>query len=447
MNITKENIDSLNAVVKVKVGPEDYKAKVDSALKEYTKKVTMPGFRPGKVPVGMIKKMYGKSILADELNKILNDSLHKYIQDNNIEILGNPLPARNEEVKIDWDAQSEFEFNYDLGLAPQFDLDLSRKEKISYYTVKIDDELVNKYVTDLSRRYGKLMNPEVSEEKDWLTGDMVELDVNGEILPGGIFKSLSLFTERVKGKDLKEALRGKKAEEKIVLKADFFSDKDDSEYFSKVLGISEEKLRSTSFAFTIKTINRMDAAPVDQELFDKVYGPGNVNSEDEFRGKIREELGRMFSNDSDQKFRAQVKKTLLGKLNLSLPDSFLKRWIMAVNDKPISEEQVDKEYDGYSEQLRWQLIENRILKEQQVKITNEEVQEYVKQLVLHEFNKMGRGDASEEEISGVVRSVLSKEDEVKKIYDQMYDQRLLAIYKQIFTLDEKELPYDEFVKQ
>jgi trigger factor len=447
MNITKENIDSLNAVVKVKVGPEDYKAKVDSALKEYTKKVTMPGFRPGKVPVGMIRKMYGKTILADELNKILNDSLHKYIQDNNIEILGNPLPSQSEELKIDLDAQNEYEFNYDLGLAPQFDLDLSKKEKVPYYVVKVDDELVNKYVTDLSRRYGKLMNPELSEEKDWLTGDMVELDANGEILPGGVFKSTSLFTERLKGSELKEALKGKKAEEKIILKPDFFSDKEDAEYFSKILGITDEKLKSTSFAFTIKTINRMEAAPVNQELFDKVYGPGNVNSEDEFRGKIREELSRMFSNDSDQKFRGQVKKALLGKLNLSLPDSFLKRWIMAVNDKPISEDQVDKEYGTYSEQLRWQLIENRILKEQQVKITNEEVQDYVKQLVLHEFNKMGRGDAPDEEVNGVVRNVLSKEDEVKKIYDQMYDQRLLAIYKQIFTLDEKELPYEEFVKQ
>lgn len=447
MNITQEKIDPLHAVVKVKLAPEDYQAQVELAIKDYTKRVTMPGFRPGKVPVGMVKKMYGKSILADELNKILNDTVHKYIRDNNIEILGNPLPAVDEQVKIDWENQKEFEFSYDIGLAPQFDLSLGKSDKVPFYTVKIDEELVGKYIDDLSRRYGKLINPEISEEKDWLTADLVEVDETGEVMPGGLFKSSSLFTERLKNDGLRKKLAGLKPEEKIEISAVELSDDEDAAYLAQLLQSDPATLRTKRLRVTIKNINRLTPAELNQDLFEKIYGPGVVNSVEEFRARVREELSRMFVNDSDSKFRNTVRKMLLGKLDLALPDVFLKRWIRAVNEKPLTEEQVEEEYPTYAEQLKWQLIENKILKDHDIKVSADEATAFVAELVKNEYAKMGRADVEEKELATVAANILAKEEEARKIYNQIYDGRLLTLYKEKLTLEPKEVPYEEFQKQ
>ena len=206
MDITKENIDELNAVVKLKLTPVDYQHKVDSALKDVQRKANMPGFRSGKVPVQLVKKMYGKSIMADELNKILNDSLYKYIAENNIEILGNPIPSKDENVNIDWENQKEFEFKYDLGLSPQFNVEISAKDKFTYYKIKADDKLIDKYVDDIAKRYGKIVHPETSIKDDLMNGDLVELAADGTILAGGIFKTVSAFTEKLKGENIKKLL-------------------------------------------------------------------------------------------------------------------------------------------------------------------------------------------------------------------------------------------------
>lgn len=446
MNITQEKIDSLHAVVKVKLAPEDYQAQVDTALKDYTRKVTMPGFRPGKVPVGMVRKMYGKSILADELNKILNDSVHKYIRDNNIEILGNPLPSVDEQVNIDWDNQKEFEFKYDIGLAPQFELSLSKADKVPFYTVKVDEELVGKYVDDLSRRYGKLINPETSETRDWLTADLVEIDAKGEVVAGGLFKSASIFTERIKGELLKGKFTGLKVDDKTDLSPEIWNEEEDKAYFAQLLQTSPEKLKDTAIRVTVKNINRLTPAELNQDLFDKIYGPGEVKSVEEFRERVRGELARMFVNDSDAKFRNLVRQMLLGKLDLALPDVFLKRWIRAVNDKPISEEQVESEYPTYAEQLKWQLVENKILKENDIRIAQEEVLDFVKNLVKGEYSRMGRTEVDEAELTNIANGILSKEEEGRKIYNQMYDLRLMALFKEKLTLEPKEVPYEEFTK-
>ncbi len=444
MNISKEQIDELNALVKVKLGPEDYEARVEGTLKDYSKKVSMPGFRPGKVPMGMVKKMYGKSVLADELNKILNDSLYKYLKDENLEILGNPLPS-DTESPLDFENQKEFEFIYEIGLAPRFDVSLSEKDKFTYYTVRIDETLVDKYVQDLSRRYGKLVNPEVSAAGDWLTGDLTELDAAGEILAGGVFKQVSVFTERLKGEKLKNLLQGKKAEEKLMLSPEIWEENEDLDYFMKISGQESDAGKTKSYALSLKSINRMEGAEINQELFDKIYGENRVNSVEEFRARVRQDLERMFAGDSDTKFRNEVRKTLLNRLSLSLPDKFLKRWIISINEKPITPQQVEEEYPTYSDQLKWQLIENKILKENEIKISSDEAIEYVKELVRAEYMKMGRTDVSDNELAEVSKRVLEKEEEAKKIFDQLYDRRLLQLYKEKCTLEPKEVSYEEFV--
>ncbi|HEX8515538.1 MAG TPA: trigger factor [Bacteroidia bacterium] len=443
MNITQENIDELNAVLKVKVTAEDYLPKVEGALKNYQKKATIPGFRPGKVPTGVIKKMYGKSVMVEEINKLLSDSLYKYINENKLEILGNPLPKADDKTVIDWDNQKEFEFMYEMGLAPKFEVELSPKEKFTYQTVKIDDDLVSKYVSDIAKRYGKVEQVDAAAEGDLLNGDFVELDANGEILAGGIFKTSSVFLDRVKP-EAKKAFIGLKVGDKTVVNAqDLTANPVD---LAAMLGI--EKAEAESFTsklqFTVKGVSRLAASEINQELFDKIYGPGNVNSEEEFRAKIREELSGMFVNDSERKFYNDVVDRLMSKVNFNLPSDFLKRWIVAVNEKPVTPEQVDTEFDGYAKGLKWQLIENKIIKDNNISVTNEEVMDHTKNLILAQFGKMQQMPMSDEDLANTAKRVLGNEEEAKKIYEQVYGQKVMTLFKTKFTLENKEVAYDEF---
>jgi trigger factor len=445
MNIIQENIDELNAVLKVKVEANDYLPKVETALKNYQKKANVPGFRPGKVPTGMIRKMYGKSIMVDEINKLLNDSLYQYLNENKIEVLGNPLPKK--DMVIDWDNQKDFEFLYEMGLAPKFSVELSPKDKFTYQTVKIDDELVNKYVSDIAKRYGKVENVEVSEDGDLLNGDFVELDANGEILPGGIFKTGSLFLDRVKDAETKKALIGLKKDDKVVLEARKLSE--NAGDLAALLGIDKDAAETitSKVQFTVKGISRLAAAEINQEFFNKIYGEGNVNSEDEFRTKIREELANMFVNDSERKFYNDVVEHLMNKVNINLPNEFLKRWIVAANDKPVTMEQVESEFEGYSKGLKWQLIENKIIRDNNIQVTNEEVVAHTKELILEQFGKYNPSPMSEDELNETVKRVLSNQEEAKKLYEKLYGQKVMELFKSKFTLENKEVPYDDFFKK
>jgi trigger factor len=441
MNITQENIDELNAILKVKVVAEDYLPKVEGALKTYQKKANIPGFRPGKVPTGMIKKMYGKSIMVDEINKLLNDSLYNYINENKLDVLGNPLPKADSDV--DFDNQKDFEFIYEMGLAPKFNLELSAKDKFTYTTVKIDDDLVNKYTTDIAKRYGKVEQVEVSAEGDLLNGDFVELDANGEILAGGIFKTSSVFTDRLKD-ETKKAFIGLKKDDKVVVDAQKISE--NATDLAAMLGVDKAvaETLTSKFQFTVKGISRLAASEINQEMFDKIYGPGTVNSEEEFKAKIREELSAMFVNDSERKFYNDVVDYLMNKVNFNLPTEFLKRWIVAVNEKPVTLDQVDAEFDNYAKGLKWQLIENKIIKENNIAVTNEEVIEHTKNLILQQFGKMAQSPMSDADLEDTAKRVLANQEEAKKLYEQVYGQKVMTLFKTTFTLENKEVAYDDF---
>ncbi len=445
MNIIQENIDELNAVLKVKVVANDYLPKVETALKDYQKKASIPGFRPGKVPTGMIKKMYGKSIMVDEINKLLTDSLYNYLHENKIEVLGNPLPKA--DGIIDWDNQQEFEFLYEMGLAPKFNVDLSPKDKFTYETVKIDEELVNKYVSDIAKRYGKVEKVDISSEADLLNGDFVELDSNGEILAGGIFKTGSIFLDRVKDESTKKALIGLKKDDKVVVDAQKLAD--NAIDLAALLGIDKEiaETLNSKLQFTVKGVSRLAAAEINEEFFNKIYGEGNVTTEEEFRAKIKDELASMFVNDSERKFYNDVVEHLMNKVNFNLPTEFLKRWIVAANDKPVTFEQVDSEFENYSKGLKWQLIENKIIKENNLEVTKEEVVEHTKELILQQFAQMGQGPMADEELEKTAQRVLSNQEEAKKLYEKLYGQKLMTLFKTKFTLENKEVAYDDFFKK
>lgn len=446
MDITKELIDDLNAVVKLKVTPADYTDKVETALKSYQKKVSMPGFRPGKVPAGLVRKMYGKSILAEELNRILSDSLYNYIRDNNLEVLGNPLPkAENDNVDIE--NQTEFEFNFDMALAPQFTLKLDSSVSFTEMVITPDDKIINDYISDITRRYGKVVPADVTGEGDLMYGDFVELDANGEVVPGGIFRASTMFLDKPV-KDHHKMLVGAKAEDRFDLDPIQISDNVNDR--AQKLGISPEAAEglTNKFRFTVKSISQLVPAELNEELFEKIYGPGTVKTEEEFRAKISEELVKMFSRDTEERLRSEIMNHFLTATDLSLPDAFLKRWLVAANEKPVTMEQVEAEYPIYARQLRWQLIENKLIRDNDIQVTADDAKEHVKEVLKDNYRKYGRNpeEVSENELNDTATRVLGKEEEAKKVFENLYAQKLMTLYRAKFAINPKQVTYEEFIR-
>jgi trigger factor len=443
MNITKNDIDSLNAEISISVTPTDYETRVNDALKKAQKQISMPGFRPGKVPAGLVKKQYGTQILVDELNKLLDQTIYNYIQENNLEILGNPLPK--EKSGVDFENQKDFEFVYQIGLAPKFSVDLNDKQTFTYKTVKIDDELVEKYVKDVRRNFGKPTNPEVAGEKDVVFVDINELDENGNIKPGGIFKSTSISYERLKNDEAKAKVLGVKKDDKIIINVNTLYDNALDRSVS--LGIDKEAAETINcnLQLIVKNIARLEDADLNQELFDKVYGDGKVTSEQEFREKIREELGMMFNADADKFLRTEVENNLVEKIKIELPDTFLKRWLMVANEKPITLEELEKDYPNYSKSMKWKLIENKIIRDNEIKVDADEAKDEAKAFIKSEYARYGQ-QASEEDLEKISRDILSKEKEAQRIFENIYSKKVLDLIKEKCTLQAKEVSYEDFFK-
>jgi trigger factor len=402
----------------------------------------MPGFRPGKVPTGIIKKQYGTQILVDEVNKLLNDSIYKYIEDNKIQILVNPLPKN--QTTVDFVNQKDFEFVYELGLAPAFDIDLTGNT-FTYKTVKVDEELIEKYLKDVRKNYGKPFYPETAGEKDVLFVDINELESNGEIKAGGIFKSTSVSIERTENESAKTKMLGAKKDDKIKINiTELYKTAVDS---SVSLGIDKDLAESSDcdLQLTVKNISRLEEADLNQELFDKLYGAGNVTTEEEFRNKIREELALMFQADAEKFLRTEVEKGLVEKVNLQLPDTFLKRWLIVANEKPITEEQLEKEYPSYAKAMQWKLIENKIIKDNAITVDVNEAKEEAKLFIKGEYARYGQSP-NDEDLEKISDDLLSKEKDAQRIFENVYSKKVLMLIKDKSTLQTKEVSYDEFFK-
>jgi trigger factor len=325
MNVIREDVNAMSALLRVQIAPADYQSKVSSALEKYRKQVKVPGFRPGKVPMGMIQKQYGRALLAEELNKMVSDSLFGYVNDNKIEILGNPIPKDDIEVKGDFNNPGDFEFTYEIGLVPEIKVTLSSKDKFDYTKVKIDDELINKQIDDLRRRYGKLVASEKVADKDMILAQFVELNEDDSIKEGGIMHSSTISMEFVENKDAKKALKGAKIGDKVVVNPTHVSrgGKDTA----AMLGITEEELANVSdkFQMTINEIRQMELAELNQELFDKLFGEGAISSEQDLKERIAKDLEAMFANDSDRLLTRSIYDSLIANTKVDLPTEFLKR--------------------------------------------------------------------------------------------------------------------------
>ncbi len=445
MNVTRQEVNAETALLTVQVSPADYKGKVSASLEKYRKQAKIPGFRPGKVPMGMIEKQYGKAVLAEEMNKLVSDALYAYIQEQKLEILGNPIPKEDAEVKGDFNNPGDFEFVYEIGYSPAIDVKLSAKSKFDYVKVKIDDKLINQQIDDLRRRYGKLSSVEETSESDMILGQFVELNEDGSIKEGGIMHSSTVSLEFIEDKKAKKALVGAKIGDKITVSAKAISrDENDK---AAMLGVKKEDLanHSDSYQLTINDIKRMELAELNQELFDKLFGEGNVKSEKEVREKIATDLQQMFANDSDRLLTRAVYKDLVENTPVNLPNDFLKRWIQLSNEKPITKEQIEADYDQYAKDLKWQLIQGHIFRTNDLKVDQTEAIEFTKGLVVNQYAQYGIPAPEDAELTKIAAGALQNKDEANRIYDMLAESKLTAYFKNTVKLNEKEVSYDDFV--
>lgn len=447
MKVLQESVDKLNAVLKVEIKSEDYQNIVKASLEKYRKSAKVPGFRPGKVPFGMIQKQYGKSVLAEELNKLANDSLYKFITEEKLEILGNPIPTADETFKGDMENPGDFEFAYEIGFSPKFDIPLSSRKSIEYFAVKVDNKLISDQIEDLRRRYGKMEStPEVGE-KDMVMGLFRELDASGAPKENGVENNSTISMEFIKDKKATKSLMGMKVDAAIELDPRTVS-KDEKDLAS-MLGIEEAAIAGISkkFKFTVNDIKRMELAELNEELYDKLFPNQNVKTESDMKAKVTTDLENMFKTDSDRLFTQSVYDFLMDKTKMTLPESFLKRWIKLSNEKPIDDETLNKEFDGYLKSMKWQLIQGRIFKENDIQISNEEVMDFTKSLLVSNYAQYGMPAPDDKELSETAMRLLKDKEQVNGIYDRITEKKLSDYFQANVPMKEKKLSYDDFVKK
>ena len=433
------------ATISVEVVAKDYNDKVDKVLKDYRKSAVIPGFRKGKTPMGIINKKYRTSVVVEEVNKLIQDELYKYITKEKVRVLGSPMPL--DEEKIDWEKDQDFKFVYEIGLAPDFDVNITAKDKLDYYKIEADSQLIDKYCNDIAKKYGKMSNPEVSVEGDLIYCLINQLDIDGKLMNNGVQNEATVSMDHISDKKIKKQFIGVKIgdELKMNVKKVFLNHHD----LSAMLNITHQQLQELSseeFNFSIKNINRLEPAELNTELFDKVYAPGSVSDMNGFRNKIKEEAEGQFIAESDRMLKNDVVTYLIDKLRLSMPDEFLKRWLVRTSEQPITMEMLDTEYDMYAKSLQWQLIENKILENYEIKVTEKDLVDYTKKLVLIQMKQYGQAEGDDKQLTDIANNILKNEEERKKIYDQIFDQRTLVVYKEKFKLKEKSITYDDFVK-
>jgi trigger factor len=437
MDITRENTDALNAVVKVDIIADDYQPKVDKILVDYRKKADIPGFRKGHVPMGMIKKQYEKSVMIDEVNKLLQDSLNKYLTEEKIEILGNPIPKSQENFT--WDTKN-FSFEFELGLVPQIEVNLTSKKKITQYVINADDSLIDKEVENLQSRYGKMSAVDIINENTNVTGTFVNEEKEIE-------NKSTINLSDIKGKTNLKKFVGSKVGDVIELKTkSLFSD--DSKLMG-ALGLSNEEVEGLNIKvlFTIEETTEIELADLDQELFDKLFTDGSVKSVTELRNKIKEDAEKQFLQQADQQLLNSVTEFLIDNTSFDLPSEFLQKWLATAGEKQLTPEEAAEEYNKSEKGLRYQLIQEKILKENDIKLDYEELKEYAKGFIRTQMAQFGNMNPEDAELDDIANRILGNQEEAKKLQDQLMSQKLMTFYKEKMTFKTKKVTYEGFVKE
>jgi trigger factor len=436
MNITRNNVDALNAVVTVEIKKADYSDKVQRVLADYRKNAAIPGFRKGAVPMSLIQKQYGKGILLEQVNKILQTNLNTYLSKEKLNILGNPLPVVTED--FNWDAD-DFNFDFELGLAPEFEVDLGAKNDVVNYKVIADEKMLDEQIARIQKQYGKLIAKDTVEEGNDVSGVFAneEKGINNRTT-----LDLGVFADKTTA----NLFLGKKVGDILTLNTKGLFE--DDHKLMDFLAVSHEDVHGldVEVTFTIDEVTTHEPAVLDQELFDKLFGPKAVTSVDELKAKIKEDAEQQFVQQSNQKFLNDVTESLIENTKFELPAAFLKKWIQTSGEKPLTAEEAEAEYIKSEKGLRYQLIEGKIMADNKLQISFEDLKTFTSEMIRKQMAQFGQIDPSDEDVQGIVARVMSNQDEVKRLSEQVMSEKMLQLFKDKVATKTKEVTYDDFIK-
>ncbi len=439
MDITLEKKNSTEASIKITLSEADYQPKVQEKLKDHGKKAQMKGFRPGKVPPALIKKMYGKSIMIDEINHMLSHAVQDYIKENKIQILGEPLPNLEDADKIDWDTQKDFDFQYDLGLIDDFNYNLEGK-KVTRYDIKVDDESLAETISNLQKQYGKMTNPETSEKGDFLYGEVKAVE-------GEFNEKLSIPIDRIEENEASKFLGVSKGDKITFEINEAFKD---AETVSTVLNTDLETAKGLTGAFELEVlnVNRQEAAELDQEFFDKIFGKDIVKSDEEFKNKVKETISQNYKRETEAFLNNSIQEAIVNDTEVELPNEFLKKWLLVSNEGKITEEDIEKEYDAYAKDIKWTLIQNRISNDQEIKIENEDIESKAKEVITEQLASSGLLGQLGDNLDMFVQNYLQsdKGENYMRLFNQVKSEKVFDAIKEKLTIEEKEVDVEEFKK-
>ena len=438
MKITKEDLDALNSVVKIDIAVDDYQEKVDTELQNYRKKANVPGFRKGHVPMSLVKKQYGKSVMIDEVNKLLQESLNRFLTEEKLDVLGNPLPKMQDDFS--WE-EGDFSFEFELGLAPEFEVNLKPKKAITSYTIVADKKMLDTQIENIREQYGKLVTQAEVEENSNITGTFTNEEK-------GIDKKSTFKVDKIKGKSNQKKLIGLKVGDTVELKSKNLFE--DDHMLMNVLGVSHDDIHDLNVTLTlsIEEVSKTELADLNQELFDKIFGADMVKSEEELKGKLKEDAEKQFASQADQQLLNAVTESLIENTSFDLPAEFLKKWLAVSGEKPMTPEQAGEEFDKSEKGLRYQLIESKLMQNNEaLQYKFEDLKEYTKGFVKAQMAQFGDNQIGEKELDDIVMRVLSNQEEVKRLSDQLKNEKLLKFFKENIKLKNKEVTYEDFIKE
>lgn len=447
MNVSLKNTDATRGVLKLEIVKADYAEQVERNLRGIRQRANFPGFRKGMVPMGMVKKMFGKNALAEEVNKLISENITAYIRDNHLHILGEPLPSETEQPEVDFDTQEDFEFCFDVALAPEIKVELSKADKLPYYQIKIDDEMVNKQLEAYQANFGTYKEVEDVEEKDLVKGTLAELE-NGTPKEGGIVvEEAVLMPMYIKEEAEKAKFIGAKKHSVVVFNPSKAYEGAEAEIAS-LLKINKENVaeHTGDFSFEIKDVTRHANAELDQELFDKVFGKDVVTSEEEFKNKIREALAEQFTPQSDFKFLVDARDLLVQKVGeLSFANDLLKRWLLAADEKN-TKEKIDEDYPHIVEDLKYQLIREKLVADNGLKVENADLEDFAKRVAKAQFAQYGMLSVPEDVLGNYAKDLLNNKQTFQNTFNRALEEKLAAWLKEQIELDVKEVTLDEYNK-
>ncbi|MGF1563916.1 MAG: trigger factor [Flavobacteriales bacterium] len=445
MEITTNKVDDLNLRLAITLEPADYTTEYTEALKSYRKQVKMPGFRPGHVPIGMVKKMYGKALLADELNKKLNNTLFDHIATQKLNVLGQPLPVDEGVDEGDWDNPGSFTFNYELGLAPAVDVDKAVKNIPTRYKVQVDDTMLNEHIEDLSRRFGTVNTVETSEDEDILMATLIQLNADSSVADGGFMNDASVLIREITEEASKKQLIGIQAGAEIDLNPHHLTSNHDD--LATMLGITHHDVHHLEGLVRIRVseVKRLEKKEVGPELFSMVFGEGAVEDEAAFREKLREELATMFDRDAERLFRNELYRAIIAGIDAPLPDAFLKRWMKSVNEKPLSDDDIEVQYPEYAKYVRWQIFEENVIQKHGVAVTQDDIINEAKAQVAAQYSRYGI-PLNDDMLMAFAKESLKDREQYDRLRDSLRENKMFEALIANLKVNEKAVSYDDFVK-